>query len=864
MRKFILFLVLSFLTQSPSIRAQSFPFVIPGDDSEKSITDRSQLLDEAWSESEFVKVKDGHFYVGDKRLRFWGMNVCFGANFPTHDEADKLAPHLAKLGINAVRFHHMDMQNAPNGLWSHVDKNGVRQFSKEMIDRLDYFLAKLHENKIYADINLHVSRTLTTEEGYPQAKDMPWFAAANKWVMYYDRDVQKEVKRFCEAMLLHKNPYRKNRRRVDDPGIGLVEMLNENYFSNKGYDLYRRMPERFQKSFIQRWNEWLVKKYENDKAVDASWAKDQPKMGKVLVSEATWKKEFEGWRIHAPNTGMTTKFNVPFDAGSGKNKAVRLEPIKLTPQDYSHQLAFPEITTTEGEFLTLSYWVRSDKKREYRAEFISSKDDRWRDLGLVETLHATEKWEKVERIINVKESIEKEVFLLFTVGQSLVPIEFAEIRLQQGALANQRPKSQSLTSMDIGIPEAGWPFAAHGDMKQFMIDTEIEWVKELKAFLQDDLEVKVPITASQANYHHPVINQHVNDFVDLHNYWHHPIFPSDAPWSQDRWTVGNDPMEADPGRAGWPRNSLLMRMGWGYEGKPMTLSEWNYPEPSPYSTGCVPMAAMLAALQDWDGIFFFDYDAFHRYDDKEESPYFRNSAHNHFSFNGQPVKLAAFSQFGNLFLRGDLKPLTDTKLSTPFEPIDGRLSLKHRLRTKLDAKPYKPKNIPDTADFSTPTKSVQWTSNPDKNLGAIQLNTKASRGVWGTIADSKYSVGGIKIETGSIKPNYGMVLLSSVDGQSLESTDKIILLSTSHSENKNMKWNEERTSVGKDWGTGPTQVTSFDAKIEWQTQAKWECYSLDGTGQRKKSIPVKYGNGSVIFDISRNDKTLWYELTRVQ
>jgi hypothetical protein len=55
-----------------------------------------------------------------------------------------------------------------------------------------------------------------------------------------------------------------------------------------------------------------------------------------------------------------------------------------------------------------------------------------------------------------------------------------------------------------------------------------------------------------------------------------------------------------------------MRMGWRVEGKPMTLSEWNYAEPSPYSLGCVPMAAVLLSLQDWDGVFFFDYDAFSR------------------------------------------------------------------------------------------------------------------------------------------------------------------------------------------------------------------------------------------------------------
>ena len=47
--------------------------------------------------------------------RFWG--VCFngGANFPSHDYAEKVAARLAQTGINIVRFHQMDDEwVAPN------------------------------------------------------------------------------------------------------------------------------------------------------------------------------------------------------------------------------------------------------------------------------------------------------------------------------------------------------------------------------------------------------------------------------------------------------------------------------------------------------------------------------------------------------------------------------------------------------------------------------------------------------------------------------------------------------------------------------------------------------------------------------
>ena len=41
----------------------------------------------------------------------------FGATFPAQEEAEKVAARLAKFGINIVRFHIMDMQRFPNGIW---------------------------------------------------------------------------------------------------------------------------------------------------------------------------------------------------------------------------------------------------------------------------------------------------------------------------------------------------------------------------------------------------------------------------------------------------------------------------------------------------------------------------------------------------------------------------------------------------------------------------------------------------------------------------------------------------------------------------------------------------------------------------
>ena len=830
---------------------QSFPFVIPGDDSTTSVVSRAGLLDPIQPD-EFVRVSESHFYVGDRRLRFWGVNLCFAANFPTHAEADKLAPHMAKLGINAVRFHHMDSQDAPNGIWAPV-KDGVRNFDPEMVDRLDYFLAKLHENGIYADLNLHVSRTLKPEEGFPApVPGMPWWAGSNKWVMYYDRDVQAEVKRFCKDLLTHRNPYRNDLARVDDSGIALVEMLNENFFSVKGYDLYRRMPERFQKSLVGRWNEWLTSRYRDQQSMVNAWKKAQPPMGDALLKPSDWTADADGWSVSKPPKGIDVTFGKQWPKGKS---AVRLAPKAVTAQDHHQQLMFSGLGVKKDQPISVAFWVRSDKPRTYRAEISSSAGGEWRDLGLFETLKATPEWQLVERVAIPGETVPGNVNFALTFGSDTTAIEFAAASLQEGARMKELPAGQSLAEASIGIPESGWPVQAHRDMKQFMVETEVAWTAELKAYLKQ-LGVKVPITASQINYHDQRVHDEVNDFVDLHNYWHHPMFPSGANWSPERWTVQNEPMEARPTRSNWPANSLLMRLGWRIDGRPMTLTEWNCSEPSSAAAGCIPMAAVLASLQDWDGIFFFEYDSFHR--DGDDSEFFRDYANNFFGFNAQPVKLATFSQCANIFLRNDLAALRKSLVSSTNAPLDGRHALSAKIGVKSGAN-QQTLPFPDDNKLTTPDDSVTWSFN-NEDEGMIAMNTPATKGVWGTISDSKHTCGNVTIDVGNISPNYGLVFLSSTDGQPLDSCKTMVLLTASRSENQGMGWNEDRTSVGVKWGHGPTMVTGFDTTITLPKDARWKCWPLDGTGQRSTKEPIVVADGRLSVDPSL--KTLWFEIER--
>ena len=96
MNRLILALVAALATLLPSAHASDlFPFVLPWDDASPSITNISSWLDKPAGAAGFVAARDGHLFAGDKRIRFFGVNLAFGANFPTHPDAEKVAARMA-------------------------------------------------------------------------------------------------------------------------------------------------------------------------------------------------------------------------------------------------------------------------------------------------------------------------------------------------------------------------------------------------------------------------------------------------------------------------------------------------------------------------------------------------------------------------------------------------------------------------------------------------------------------------------------------------------------------------------------------------------------------------------------------------
>ncbi len=229
------------------------PYVIDHDNSEGTPVDVSFLLGtEPAGASGFVTIKDGHLADGNgKRVRLWGVNLTGwtrgGTMLPPKDQAEKWAKIMARNGINAVRFHFLDMptrtpeeqaereklrlEAADEGYRFRVPPTGIidgskdttTEFDAEQMDRLDYFIYHLKRAGIYSNLNLNVGRT------YKPGDMVPDSDAVRLWkgFTYIGERLIELQKDYAKRLLTHYNPYTKTRY-SEEPAVVTVEIVNEN------------------------------------------------------------------------------------------------------------------------------------------------------------------------------------------------------------------------------------------------------------------------------------------------------------------------------------------------------------------------------------------------------------------------------------------------------------------------------------------------------------------------------------------------------------------------------------------------------------------------------------------------------------
>lgn len=843
--------------QTPNSTAM-FPFVLPWDDSTPgTLTDVSFLSAKPAGVHGYIVAKNGRFVETNtgKRIRFLGTNFAAKDAFPSHADAEKVAARIAKLGINLVRLHHMDNSDwgQDASIWDYGYKDR-QHLSAAQLDKLDYLIAQFKKNGIYVNLNLHVSRQFSEADGFPASvAEIPF--GFDKRVDEFDPRMIQLQKDYARALLTHVNPYT-HLSYAGDPAVAVVEINNENSlvgdpWATLGADL-NALPNPFRAELAGLWNTWLSKKYGTDARLQTAWTKDITPTGPSLLSASTpWSIESQG----ASKAAMKTDTN-----------GVQAEITQVDGTAWHVQVHPTGINLQNDTTYTVTFRAKADTDRAVSLAASLDQND-WHNVGLDVNAALTADWKTFSYVFTAHDIAPDHNRLTFTLGSQTGTVDISDLQIHPGADGAGLQPGQSLVTATVDLPVSALK-AQHGDWISFLADTERAYADEMRGYLKNTLKVHASTICSQISWGGLTgLNREANsDFADNHAYWQHPSFPH-KPWDAVDWNIPNTPMVADlaSGGGGTLRDLAEYRVA----GKPYTVSEYNHPAPNDYRAETLPEFATFAAFQDWDAIYLFDYGAY-------GTGVQNDKINGYFGIGSDPAKTAFLPAAAMIFRAGEISGASaePAALTVPSAPdqlsaaavwgkagggklpsvFTKRLSIARsqaaspRLWTAVSTpKPPVPITLEDGAAGSSPR---------------YQASSPAAQAVVGSVGGRTVTLGANTLTFPAFGNNFAAVTLTAMDLTPLAKSNHLLLTLAGKVENQNMGWNADRTSVGNQWGNGPTVAEGIPAAVLLKTSGPRTVWALDSLGRHRQKVPALYASGTLKFNVGPEFKTLWYAVEK--
>ncbi|MEO6810864.1 MAG: carbohydrate binding domain-containing protein [Isosphaeraceae bacterium] len=816
------------------------PFVLPWDDHGAGPTNVSAWLDKPAGAHGPVVVKDGHLFDGRKRLRLLGVNVAFGANFPKHDDASKVAARMAKFGINCVRFHHMDMQTTPSGVFS---KDGCT-LDPSQLDKLDFFIAELKKNGIYTDLNLHVSRTYPDR---PKWEGMPGFF---KGVDNFDPSMIAMQRQYARDLLTHRNPYTKTRY-IDEPAVALIEINNENALIQDWWGgRLDAMPSVYKDELARQWNAWLSAKYPDAESLRRAWGAFETPLGAEILANADFSQGLKGWTLEQHEGAKASAKVEP--NGPGKKPALTIEVQQPGKESWHVQCNHPGIRLEGDRPYTLSFLAKSDQDRRIIVSAMQAHPP-WTTLWSA-PVSLTTIWQEYRFTFQPSAGDTRGRIGFGGLGSEVARYQLADVSLKAGGVLGFRP-GEAYGRIEFVRKAEFSARTAEGqrDWVRFLCDVETRYWTGMARFLKDDLKAGALIVGTQMGWSPPQVQANL-DVIDSHAYWQHPHFPG-KPWDPDNWTVKNLPMAGLSGGGTLP-NLGLARV----QGKPFLCTEYNHAAPNTYSSEAFLLLATYAALQDWDGIFPFAYS--HRLDGWDEGriPSF-------FDIDQHPTKMATLPPAAAIFLRGDVPPAPMASFARPRSEQLIEAIRRSGPGVRADAFGV-PRDQALTRRVGLDLEGSQEVRQSNGPLpwswqdGVVTVDTPRSKVVIGSVKSGPFDLSGVTIDPKPNRQDWAAITLTSIEGDAIGSPGRILVTATGFVENTEMGWKDaEKTTVGRDWGKRPSLVEGVPATITLPVSAtKVRAWALDERGGRQSEVKVRASGSKAVVEIGPAARTLWYEI----
>jgi hypothetical protein len=381
--------------------------------------------------------------------------------------------------------------------------------------------------------------------------------------------------------------------------------------------------------------------------------------------------------------------------------------------------------------------------------------------------------------------------------------------------------------------------------------------------------------------------------VDFHDYWNHPNFQPDRHWQTPVTLTHQSNLK---GSVYLPRNMMPVRVF----GKPFTVTEFNYVWPDAARAEGPLLMSGYAVLQDWDGLYNFDYAT------DEPSAWRDNTVPARpgrmFSLATDPIGLLADRAGAFLYLHAGIRPApratalliddnpaTTTLFDAPrAHPRDlPRAFSWLGLRTRIGALPASqalpghqqnparidatgihnfvtPESIPAASLARLPRPAFPLGDDIEKRLAAANIlparDGEHFRSETGQL-DLDRTQGTARLVTGyaechvippghqsqgtrttvSIPANdtFAGIYILAIDGRPLSASDRLLILHLTDSVTAGTRFSDTTRTLLTKFGPGPHLVKRGAAVITLRLPPRtWHAWAVDATGRRTRPVPL--------------------------
>ncbi len=846
--------------------SNGFPFTIPYDDSS---TQRFLPQFPAFTIGNNHKVTTdtlGHFIANGKPIRFWGVNITTSGAFPTHFESILLAARMRKLGINLVRFHHLDNPWAgDSGSLFELSKNYSRKLNPTTLEKLDFLLNELKKNGIYVDMNLNVSRPFFVADGVSDADSIQEFG---KFITYYDPYLQYLQREYATQLLGHTNPYT-GLKIGQDPVIAMIETNNENTLYGAWKDNALKpqsdggvLTHRHSNMLDSLWNAFLIKKYTNNANLVSSWGSPNTTINN-LITNGGFESGTTSWNVelHDVANAVFTVDNTTANTGTNSGKLV-VNTVSGT--DWHIQFKNTGASIQKDSIYSFSFYAKSNANKILAVSVVRNNAPyTWYD-GF--NCNLTTSWKLFTFNLKAPEDNNGNLRLSFSPNQNVATYWLDDVVFEKAKVSGLKP-IENLGQKNIArIPWSerfNFTDQRVADQAEFLIGLQKKHIEGMRTYMRDSLNVTAPITGTNALVGPADVMTSENlDFLDDHTYWDHPQFPG-IPWSNTDWLINN----TSSLKSNELNHMAKLFSGLKFKKKPYTISEFNHTEPNIYRSEMVPMMTGYASYHGADAIMFFTY---------SDDNVWNSFSNNYFSLKKENAVLSLFPSCAFAYRNGmileDPYPLEVNYQKDYIYKNKDDFNNRWDLYTPYDSKNSLTRSIVTDSYFSSTSSNFSGIipqANGPYTTSTSQTTFDDTRDLLYSSSDKFKSVSGFLAASSNIIVNgmnivnadkFGSITWVSLDDKKLQSSKLSVITVSTRQQNTGMIWNATNTSL-TDWGGAPTLMEPMKAKIRLNIDADTiRLYPLDSKGKEStftKLLPISKG----VFEININqntDKTTWY------